>query len=67
MPAALGTHPELLGPPRHAGSRIAHVHLGATPLAADVEASFVRWIVHGILQGVDHGAILAQEGFKMRS
>jgi len=37
MPAALGADPELIGHPRHSGSGIAHVHLRAAALAADVK------------------------------
>jgi len=37
MPSALWTDPELVGGPRHARAGIAHVHLGAAALTADVE------------------------------
>jgi len=47
MPAAFGADPELVWCPRHAGAWIAHVHLRAAALAAD-------------LKGVAHAAILPQ-------
>jgi hypothetical protein len=47
MPPALGADPELVGRPRLAGAWIAHVHLRAAALAAD-------------LKGVAHAAILLQ-------
>ena len=46
MPAALRTDPELIRRPRHAGPRVAHVHLGAAPLTADMSID------------VGHGGIL---------
>ena len=47
MAAALRTGPELIGCPRHAGPRVAHIHLGATPLTTNVTSE------------VGHGGILA--------
>jgi hypothetical protein len=49
MPAALGADPELVGRPRHAGAGLAHVHLRAAALAADLKVNLA------------HPAILAQE------
>ena len=37
MPAAARADPELIRRPRHAGPRIAHVHLGAAALTPNVE------------------------------
>ena len=47
MAAALRTGPELIGRPRHAGPRVAHVHLCPTPLTTNVASE------------VGHGEILA--------
>ena len=47
MAAAFRTSPELIGCPRHAGSRVAHIHLGAASLTTNVASD------------VGHGGILA--------
>ena len=48
MTAAPRADPELVGRPRHAGARVAHLHFGAAALTADVQVD------------VAHGRILAQ-------
>ena len=50
MPAALRADPELIRRPRPARARVAHVHLRAAALAADVKAD------------VTHAGILLAQG-----